>query len=194
MFHYLVQVWVLPQQTSWVQPETGSRGAAWKQTAGKFSPKTFGRKSPPPVGAAEVPICCAQSKVVMWQFGKQCKFVKIKRSYLVYYLNIVCVCFPLLKEQWECGTLFHVSDVRKEINNLKCVMCPCMNSVNTGSMYIFYTTTLLSITHTVLSNSFSSLWAKPGYKLETHSSSLYAGMRNTHFTMIAVYANNLDTC
>ena len=94
MFHYLVQVWASPQQTSWVQPETGSRGAAWRQTAGKFSPKTSGRNSPPPVGDAEVSFCCAQSEVVMWQFGKQCKFVKKgeNKSYLMYYLYIVCIC------------------------------------------------------------------------------------------------------
>ena len=90
MFHYPVLVWVLPQQTSWVQPGIGSRGAAWRQIVGKFSPKTSGRKSPPPVGAAEVPFCCAQSKVVTWQFGKQCKFVK--KGYILGVLFTVCAC------------------------------------------------------------------------------------------------------
>ena len=99
-FHYLV--WVLPQQTSWVQPETGSRGAAWRQTVGKFSPKTSGRKSPSPVGAAEVPICCAQSKVVTWQYDSMESNVESLNKRCVIAMSVYVHCNFKSRKQESC--------------------------------------------------------------------------------------------
>ena len=60
MFHCLVQVGVLPEQTSWVQAGVHSRTAHWGETVEMPSTKTSVRESCPPVGVAEVPACRAQ--------------------------------------------------------------------------------------------------------------------------------------
>ena len=65
MFHCLVQVWVQPEQTSWVQPGISSRTACWLWTRAKSSPGTFEKGDSPPVGVAEVSACCAQSEFII---------------------------------------------------------------------------------------------------------------------------------
>ena len=63
MFHCLVQVLVIPEQSCWVQPGVCSRTPYWAGGLGRSSSKTFGKGSSPPVGVVGAPACRAQSKI-----------------------------------------------------------------------------------------------------------------------------------